>query len=102
MAWLGHPAHASPWPACSDSGPGQCSGSGAIRFVGTDLSGAERRVVSGGGGVRVDGGGGGGGGGGGDMAVMFGAEVVAGECVGLLIYKCSALDVCEGAVLCAP
>lgn len=26
MAWLGQPLHASPLPACSDSGPGQCSG----------------------------------------------------------------------------
>jgi hypothetical protein len=25
MAWFGQPAHASPFPACSDSGPGQCS-----------------------------------------------------------------------------
>lgn len=27
--WFGHPAHESAVPACSDSGPGQCSGSGA-------------------------------------------------------------------------
>lgn len=26
MDWLGHPAHASLWPASLDSGPGQCSG----------------------------------------------------------------------------
>lgn len=29
MAWLGQPAQESAWPACCDSGPGQCSGSGA-------------------------------------------------------------------------
>lgn len=27
--WFGQPTQASPFPACSDSGPGQCSGSGA-------------------------------------------------------------------------
>lgn len=31
MVWLGQPAQASPWPASLDSGPGQCSGSGAMR-----------------------------------------------------------------------
>lgn len=41
MIWLGQPAQASPWPASVDSGPGQCSGSGAIR-EGWFLSGAER------------------------------------------------------------
>lgn len=25
ICWFGQPAQASPWPACSDSGPGQCS-----------------------------------------------------------------------------
>lgn len=54
MDWLGHPLQASPWPACSDSGPGQCSvvvsiliqdfvldvpGSGATR-VGFSFNGA--------------------------------------------------------------
>lgn len=29
MAWLGQPAQESAFPAVSDSGPGQCSGSGA-------------------------------------------------------------------------
>lgn len=41
MLWLGQPAQASPWPARLDSGPGQCSGSGAMR-VGWFFSGAER------------------------------------------------------------
>lgn len=41
IVWFGQPAQASPWPASFDSGPGQCSGSGAIR-VGCFLSGAER------------------------------------------------------------
>lgn len=41
MVWLGQPAHASPWPASLDSGPGQCSGSGAMR-EGWVFSGAER------------------------------------------------------------
>lgn len=29
IAWLGQPAQESAWPACCDSGPGQCS----IRIV---------------------------------------------------------------------
>ena len=41
IAWLGQPAQESAFPAASDSGPGQCSGSGATR-VGAVLSGAER------------------------------------------------------------
>ena len=41
MLWLGQPAQASPWPASLDSGPGQCSGSGAMR-EGRFFSGAER------------------------------------------------------------
>lgn len=41
MDWLGQPAHAESWPASLDSGPGQCSGSGATRF-GWFLRGAER------------------------------------------------------------
>jgi hypothetical protein len=41
MLWLGHPLHASPCPACSDSGPGQCSGSGATSS-GAAFRGAER------------------------------------------------------------
>ena len=41
MLWLGQPAQASPWPARLDSGPGQCSGSGAMR-EGWFFSGAER------------------------------------------------------------
>lgn len=32
IAWLGHPAQDSALPAVSDSGPGQCSGSGATSF----------------------------------------------------------------------
>jgi hypothetical protein len=32
MAWLGRPAQESALPAVSDSGPGQCSGSGATSF----------------------------------------------------------------------
>lgn len=31
MFWFGQPLQASPWPAFSDSGPGQCSGSGAFK-----------------------------------------------------------------------
>jgi len=41
IAWLGQPAQESAFPAASDSGPGQCSGSGATR-VGAVLRGAER------------------------------------------------------------
>lgn len=41
MDWLGQPAQASPFPARLDSGPGQCSGSGATNF-GVFLRGAER------------------------------------------------------------
>ena len=41
ILWLGQPAQASPWPASLDSGPGQCSGSGAMR-EGWVFSGAER------------------------------------------------------------
>lgn len=40
IAWLGQPAQASDCPACSDSGPGQCSGSGATRS-GAVLRGAD-------------------------------------------------------------
>lgn len=32
ICWLGQPAHESAVPAFSDSGPGQCSGSGATRW----------------------------------------------------------------------
>ena len=32
IAWFGHPAQESALPACWDSGPGQCSGSGATRL----------------------------------------------------------------------
>lgn len=31
IAWLGQPSQESAFPAASDSGPGQCSGSGATR-----------------------------------------------------------------------
>lgn len=41
IAWLGQPAHESDFPADSDSGPGQCSGSGATS-LGAALSGLER------------------------------------------------------------
>lgn len=41
MDWLGQPAQASPFPARLDSGPGQCSGSGATSF-GVFFRGAER------------------------------------------------------------
>ena len=41
ILWLGQPAQASPCPASLDSGPGQCSGSGAMR-EGWFFSGAER------------------------------------------------------------
>lgn len=41
MAWLGQPAHAASLPAACDSGPGQCSGSGATR-AGADLREALR------------------------------------------------------------
>ncbi len=46
MLWLGQPAQASPWPARLDSGPGQCSGSGAMRGGGF-FSGAERSTLKG-------------------------------------------------------
>ena len=40
IAWFGHPAQESAFPAASDSGPGQCSGSGAtscgVAFRGLD------------------------------------------------------------------
>jgi len=39
ISWLGQPAQASALPAASDSGPGQCSGSGALR-IGADFKGA--------------------------------------------------------------
>ena len=39
IAWLGHPAQESAVPAAADSGPGQCSGSGATS-LGADLRGA--------------------------------------------------------------
>lgn len=41
IAWFGQPAHESAFPAASDSGPGQCSGSGATSF-GAALRGLER------------------------------------------------------------
>jgi len=41
MAWLGQPAQESACPAEADSGPGQCSGSGAINS-GAFLRGLER------------------------------------------------------------
>lgn len=44
IAWLGQPAHAASCPAVCDSGPGQCSGSGATR-AGADLRGALRAEV---------------------------------------------------------
>jgi len=40
IAWLGHPAQESDFPAVSDSGPGQCSGSGATS-LGAVLRGLE-------------------------------------------------------------
>jgi len=40
MAWLGQPAQESAFPAASDSGPGQCSGSGATS-LGADFKGLE-------------------------------------------------------------
>ena len=40
IAWFGHPAHESALPARSDSGPGQCSGSGATNS-GRAFSGCE-------------------------------------------------------------
>ena len=43
MDWFGQPAQASPWPARVDSGPGQCSGSGAMR-EGWFFGGAERSI----------------------------------------------------------
>ena len=43
MDWFGQPAHASPWPARVDSGPGQCSGSGAMS-EGWFFRGAERSI----------------------------------------------------------
>ena len=46
MDWLGQPAQAEPWPASVDSGPGQCSGSGATR-LGWFLRGAERASSTG-------------------------------------------------------
>lgn len=42
MDWLGQPAQESDLPAWFDSGPGQCSGSGATRLVGAFLRGALR------------------------------------------------------------
>lgn len=41
IAWLGQPAQESALPAASDSGPGQCSGSGATS-LGAALRGLER------------------------------------------------------------
>lgn len=41
IAWFGHPAQESAFPAVSDSGPGQCSGSGATS-LGAALRGLER------------------------------------------------------------
>jgi hypothetical protein len=35
ICWFGHPSQASALPAWSDSGPGQCSGSGAARVGAT-------------------------------------------------------------------
>lgn len=43
MDWLGQPAQAEVVPAREDSGPGQCSGSGAMRG-GWFLRGAERSI----------------------------------------------------------
>lgn len=40
IAWLGQPAQESACPAVEDSGPGQCSGSGATS-LGADLSGLD-------------------------------------------------------------
>lgn len=47
MDWFGQPAQALPWPARVDSGPGQCSGSGAMRG-GVFFRGAERSTWIGG------------------------------------------------------
>ena len=47
MVWLGQLAQAEPAPARLDSGPGQCSGSGAMRG-GWFLRGAERSIWMGG------------------------------------------------------
>jgi hypothetical protein len=41
IAWLGQPAQESALPAVSDSGPGQCSGSGATS-LGATLRGFRR------------------------------------------------------------
>lgn len=41
IAWFGQPAQESAFPAASDSGPGQCSGSGATS-LGAALRGLER------------------------------------------------------------
>lgn len=41
IAWFGQPAQESAFPAVSDSGPGQCSGSGATS-LGAVLRGLER------------------------------------------------------------
>ena len=41
IAWFGQPAQESAFPAVSDSGPGQCSGSGATSF-GALFRGLER------------------------------------------------------------
>jgi len=40
IAWFGQPAQESAFPAVSDSGPGQCSGSGATS-LGADFRGLE-------------------------------------------------------------
>lgn len=45
IAWLGQPAHESAFPAVLDSGPGQCSGSGATSF-GAVLRGLERTSLT--------------------------------------------------------
>ena len=50
-AWFGHPAQESAVPAFSDSGPGQCSGSGATS-CGRDFSGFERTSCTGSGSSR--------------------------------------------------
>jgi hypothetical protein len=43
MAWFGHVWQASPCPACIDSRPGQCSGSGATSwFVPLSYGGSSR------------------------------------------------------------
>ena len=44
--WLGQPAQEEAWPAWVDSGPGQCSGSGATSF-GIVLGGEERSICVG-------------------------------------------------------